>query len=172
MKIYILTLGYLKNTNVQNCKQMRFPRERAAVTAGWAPRRCRCSYRSTPVGGGRAQRPSDQTLPVCARAGVLRPPTCRPNSRCRRPCLGGGEGCPLQSRSGGTVPSWWKTFSSAKQPVSTICGAREAVFVRAVQARRARLAPRPAPRSARGWTRCLWTLCCRRTRLWAPAPRL
>lgn len=47
--------------------------------------------------------------------------TCRPNSRCRSPCLGGGDGCPLQSRSGGTVPSWWKTFSSAKHSVSIIC---------------------------------------------------
>ena len=26
------------------------------------------------------------------------------------------------------------------------------------------------PRPARGWRRCLWTLCCRKTRLWAPAP--
>lgn len=47
--------------------------------------------------------------------------TCRPNSRCRRPCLGGGDGCPLQSRSGGAVPSWWNTFSSAKHSVSIIC---------------------------------------------------
>lgn len=29
-----------------------------------------------------------------------------PNSRCRSPCLGVGDGCPLQSRSGGTAPSW------------------------------------------------------------------
>lgn len=34
------------------------------------------------------------------------------------------------------------------------------------------LPPGRSPRSARGWTRSLWTLCCRRTRLWAPARRL
>lgn len=29
---------------------------------------------------------------------------------------------------------------------------------------------RLSPHSAREWRRCLWTLCCRKTRLWAPAP--
>lgn len=53
--------------------------------------------------------------------------TCRPNSRCRSPCLGGGDGCPLQSRSEGTVPSWWKTFSSAKHSVSIICRTKDFV---------------------------------------------
>lgn len=27
--------------------------------------------------------------------------------------------------------------------------------------------PEPSPHSARGWRRSLWTLCCRKTRLWA-----
>lgn len=46
--------------------------------------------------------------------------TCLLNKRCSNPFLGCGEGCPFQSRSGGTVPSVLKTFSSLKHSVSII----------------------------------------------------
>lgn len=46
--------------------------------------------------------------------------TCLLNKRWSNPFLGCGEGCPFQSRSGGTVPSVLKTFSSLKHSVSII----------------------------------------------------
>lgn len=46
--------------------------------------------------------------------------TCLLKKRWSNPFLGCGEGCPFQSRSGGTVPSVLNTFSSLKQSVSII----------------------------------------------------
>lgn len=46
--------------------------------------------------------------------------TCLLKKRWSNPFLGWGEGCPFQSRSGGTEPSVLKTFSSLKHSVSII----------------------------------------------------
>lgn len=52
LKIYILTFRHstiLKIQLCKSCKQILC----VCVTAWWAPRRCRCSYHSSPAGGGR-----------------------------------------------------------------------------------------------------------------------
>lgn len=83
--------------------------------------------------------------------------TCLLNKRWSNPFLGCGEGCPFQSRSGGTVPSVLKTFSSLKHSVSIIWKKTKMAAATATQ----RLSPRPQKSAiAAGIARTLWDTAC------------
>lgn len=127
--------------------------------------------RITPGWGGKA----GQTL------------TCLLNKRWSNPFLGCGEGCPFQSRSGGTVPSVLKTFSSLKHSVSIIWKREKRVAASATwsPSPRAQQSVRAAgttqghcpwnkdlPRSAKEWAHSPWQTSGKSHCLWAPAPLL
>lgn len=101
--------------------------------------------------------------------------------------MGCGEGCPFQSRSGGTVPSVLKTFSSLKHSVSIIwkranrelseqqgrhkpCRTLHSAMVGTSRSKD--FCPANLPHSAMEWARFLWQTSGRSHCLWAPAPPL
>ena len=53
LKIYILTFRDSTTLKIQMCKscKQKISCVRERVTAWWAPRRCHCSYHSSPAGG-------------------------------------------------------------------------------------------------------------------------